>query len=74
MTNKLDTVNWSVHQERNRLEQNLKQLIEEARLYRSCITCDHFVEITEQCGMFKSRPPARVIAMGCDYYQEEIPF
>ena len=41
---------------------------------RTCINCIHFNEPTEQCRLFKARPPARIIALGCDEYQDQIPF
>lgn len=43
-------------------------------LLRSCLTCDMFKEQEEQCTVYSARPPARVIAYGCDQYIEEIPF
>jgi hypothetical protein len=50
-------------------------LVERARLYRSCVTCNHFDEATEGCALADgTRPPARVIAMGCGKYEEEPPF
>lgn len=44
-------------------------------LLRTCITCIHFVEKTEQCAKERMRPPARVIAYGCGMYEnDEVPF
>ena len=44
-------------------------------LWRTCITCEHFIENTEHCTVFGARPPARVIAYGCPKYSnDEIPF
>lgn len=44
-------------------------------LFRTCITCMHFVENTEHCSQFGARPPARVIAYGCPSYEnDDIPF
>jgi hypothetical protein len=42
----------------------------------SCISCTYFNEAMEHCSKFKQRPPARVIAFGCEAYLdgEEIPF
>jgi hypothetical protein len=40
---------------------------------KSCITCGHFVESTEQCALYKARPPARIIAFACPSY-DFIPF
>lgn len=41
---------------------------------RSCLTCMNFDEKKEQCTTYKQRPPARVIAFGCDSFEEDIPF
>ena len=60
--------------ERPHLEAAVSDLIERARLYRSCLTCQHFTEGSEVCGLAGGRPPARVIAMGCPQYLEEPPF
>lgn len=43
-------------------------------LLRSCLTCDMFKEQEEQCTVYSARPPARIIAFGCNRYIEEIPF
>lgn len=43
-------------------------------LLRTCVTCDMFDHETEQCRRYTTRPPAKVIAYGCDEYIEEIPF
>jgi hypothetical protein len=42
----------------------------------SCITCSRFNEPMELCNHFKAKPPARIIAFGCDQYldTEEIPY
>lgn len=50
---------------------------EPAQLVRSCLTCDHFKESNELCELVNVRPPAKVIAFGCEKYQnidDEIPF
>lgn len=41
---------------------------------RSCINCEHFNEEKELCSMFNARPPARIIALGCEHHIDEIPF
>lgn len=41
---------------------------------RTCLTCDHFHEQKELCGLYGQRPPARIIAFGCPSYVNEIPF
>lgn len=55
----------------------LGNLIEQTDpIYKSCINCDHFDEPKENCRLFKSRPPARVICFGCPKWEDkdEIPF
>ena len=45
-------------------------------IYQSCLNCEHFDELNgEICKLAKVRPPARVIAYGCERYEDiEIPF
>lgn len=43
-------------------------------LLRTCCSCDMFDHEEEKCRKFDMRPPAQVIAYGCDEYIEEIPF
>lgn len=41
----------------------------------SCITCQHFNEPTEGCGLANgARPPARTIAHGCPLWMQDPPF
>lgn len=41
---------------------------------RTCMSCLQFVERSETCNLVGKRPPARVIATGCEKYEEDIPF
>jgi len=43
---------------------------------QNCTNCGHFDERTENCILYKARPPASIIVSGCDSYQEDdgIPF
>ncbi len=43
---------------------------------QSCLNCENFDEKTETCGVYRQRPPARVIAYGCVSYSDsdDIPF
>lgn len=60
---------------RSDLHEAIEELIERAKIYRSCLTCEHFNEPTEGCGLAGgARPPARTIAMGCPHWMEEPPF
>ena len=41
----------------------------------TCIACIHFDEPTEVCSLYQARPPARVIAKGCErFIDAEVPF
>lgn len=42
----------------------------------TCIKCFHFNESAEICKLANARPPARIIAFGCDSYEkeDEIPY
>lgn len=45
------------------------------RSTRTCINCLHFDEPNEICKKYDNqRPPARIIALGCDGHEDEIPF
>ena len=41
---------------------------------RTCVQCIRFDQRTEQCALAGQRPPAQVIAFGCDSFEEDIPF
>jgi hypothetical protein len=46
-------------------------------LHASCLSCDHFREDNENCQLANVRPPARVIAFGCESWEnidEDIPY
>ena len=60
--------------EERRLIDRIVDMVDCARLYRSCITCSHFDEPGEVCQLAGQRPPARVIAEGCPLYSEQPPF
>lgn len=57
-----------------RLLKKLSEAVEEARLHRSCLTCEHFEEPQELCLLAGARPPARTIAVGCPAWKEAPPF
>lgn len=42
--------------------------------FPSCINCINFQESTETCVLVNARPPARVLARGCESWEEDIPF
>lgn len=41
---------------------------------QTCLACEEFDENKEQCGLNGLRPPARVIAFGCECFIEKLPF
>lgn len=45
-------------------------------LTQTCLNCTNFDEPSEVCKKYNARPPARVIAYGCDHYDNpnDIPF
>lgn len=52
----------------------LIEKMEDLGVFRSCLTCDFWEQTNEICGMFKQRPPARIIVLGCSEHSDEIPF
>jgi hypothetical protein len=42
-------------------------------VFRTCISCDNWNHVNEICDKWKQRPPAKIIANGCDDYSD-IPF
>lgn len=49
------------------------------RCTRCCPNCEHWRQgppeaPIEQCGLVNQRPPARIIAFGCNLYKDNIPF
>ncbi len=44
--------------------------------FKTCLRCDNFDEEKELCKLYNARPPARVIAFGCEKFDDEnwIPF
>ncbi len=46
-----------------------------AGVIRSCVNCLNFTAATEGCDLASgARPPAKVIALGCDAWENDIPF
>ena len=56
------------------LTRNLMSSLMDAGIYRNCLTCSFFIEQMETCSVLNQRPPARVIAYGCEKHSEVIPF
>lgn len=52
----------------------LVELLHARGVLRSCPDCDHWDPGNEQCLKYMVRPPAVVIAKGCDEFEPNIPF
>lgn len=47
---------------------------ERSYYFKTCVTCSHF-QTDEVCKLFNVRPPASVIASGCEKYDDiDVPF
>lgn len=58
-----------------RIEQYAAKLkTEMRRSFTCCPNCLNFDEKLEQCKLAAARPPARVIAFGCERFDFDIPF
>lgn len=54
------------------LTPRIVELLDQAT--RTCLNCTHFDEPREICNIACKRPPARVIACGCELHEERPPF
>jgi hypothetical protein len=63
---------------REAFKRGLVDYVEAGELQQTCLTCENFDEASEGCKINNgARPPARVIAYGCDAFEntaDEIPF
>lgn len=44
------------------------------RCTRTCLTCERFDEPNVVCNKYGGTPPPRIIAFGCDGYEDKVPF
>lgn len=44
------------------------------RKSRNCVVCDHFDQATQFCRLANQMPPPRVAVVGCEKFEEVIPF
>lgn len=53
-----------------------KVAVDLRRLCRTCVLCEHFAQNAEECNQVQppQRPPARIIAFGCERFEEIQPF
>lgn len=55
---------------------NTQSINEKDGLGSNCISCKKFDEPSEICKKYNQRPPARIIALGCEFWEDNdtIPF
>lgn len=41
---------------------------------RTCLNCENFLEESELCSLNNKRPPAQIIARGCECHADKVPF
>lgn len=58
----------------NKMRESVAITLEANGVYRNCLTCGFFTEALEICEAFGQRPPARIIAYGCEKHSHAIPF
>lgn len=56
------------------LLRDILAVIDHSRTRPACITCINFDEPQELCNLAGKRPPARIIATGCEAWCDDIPF
>jgi len=63
------------HEELKNLLNNVLTAMYNQGAFRSCLNCEHWKEDDEVCRVagFK-RPPAKIIAYGCDAHKDVTPF
>lgn len=68
-TNFMNELRESVREE---VAEAVADALDECGYLHTCMNCKHFDEPKELCTFFKphSRPPARVIAFGCDAFKD----
>lgn len=54
----------------------IETVAKQNHIYQSCLNCLNFQEQKELCSLYNQRPPAKVIAFGCESWddKDEIPF
>jgi hypothetical protein len=50
----------------------LAQKLHDKHLLTTCIRCAHFNHELEMCKLCTKRPPAKVIALGCPQWQDDL--
>lgn len=52
----------------------LVELLHTRGVLRSCPDCDAWDSRQEMCAKYQARPPAQIIAKGCEEFEPSIPF
>jgi len=60
--------------ERNEVVVKFQKKVIEALVWRSCLNCEDWMNVSEECKRFCTRPPCEVIVYGCSEWIAEIPF
>lgn len=63
----------------SKLALGITNWMDETGLFKSCLNCEHWIEgppdnRQQLCGLYKMRPPTKVIVCGCDSHSDNIPF
>lgn len=56
------------------LASKLFKAVQEDSAFPCCVHCEHFDAEAETCRNVGARPPARVIAFGCEQFEPKVPF
>lgn len=60
----------------NDIAENLGKLVRQHldECTRTCVNCQHFAYRAVVCNLNGQKPPPRIIAFGCEFYKDNIPF
>ena len=63
----------------NRLSLMLSEMLFEKGFFTTCCNCEHWIEgppdnKQQICGLYKIRPPTKIIVAGCESHSDNIPF
>jgi hypothetical protein len=65
----MDSKNQSV-----KLRQDWQQLHIKSATFVTCANCISYDRRKDACLLFNSRPPVDVVVIGCDSWEQDIPF
>lgn len=63
----------------NKLALILAGHMDEMGMFKSCYNCEYWIEgppnnKQQICGLYKLRPPTKIIVCGCESHSDNIPF